>query len=116
MPRTFDDLKPVITRVDEWLDDLVVEEYKAQPLAQDWARVHKIAEELGEVTDALIGATGQNPRKGYYGDMSKVYDELADVVFTGILAIQHFTKDADETFDILYEKMGKLKARVSRCP
>lgn len=31
------------------------------------AHVAKVAEEAGEAVDALIGVTGQNPRKGHYG-------------------------------------------------
>jgi hypothetical protein len=37
-----------LTAMDLWLDDAVSDSYKEQPLAQDWARIAKIAEEAGE--------------------------------------------------------------------
>jgi len=99
--------------VDAWLDDSVSDVYQVQPQAQDWARISKIGEELGEAIQAFIGATGQNPRKGITNDMEAVLDELADTVFTGILAIQHFTKNTSVTRRILREKLAKIGARVS---
>src|SRR5450755_5196821 len=52
-----------ITAVDRWLDANCSEDYKSQPLAQDWARVSKMIEELGEAISEIILFTGQNPRK-----------------------------------------------------
>jgi hypothetical protein len=89
--------RTAIIRLDTWLDANVSPEYVAQPLAQDWARVAKIQEECGEAIDALIGMTGQNPRKGFYGNQADLLDELCDVIITGYLAIQHFTKNIDDT-------------------
>lgn len=97
-----------LLRLIEWMDnDLdgqVPEQYKDQPLAQDWARVAKVGEEAGEAIDALIGITGQNPRKGTYGSQSDLLYELADVALTGIYAMQHFTKDGEHTLDLLMER------------
>ena len=58
------DLAKIVEWMDNDLDGAVAEKYKGQPLAQDWARVAKLSEEVGEAIDALIGITGQNPRKG----------------------------------------------------
>lgn len=89
----------------EWmnadLDANVSDAYKAQPLAQDWARIAKLSEEVGEVIDAWIGVTGQNPRKGAYGEMGDVLDELMDVALTALYAAQHFIEDAEQVVDIL---------------
>lgn len=52
-----------IRDADEWLDGSVSHYYKLEPLAQDWARVAKVSEEVGEAIAELIAATGQNPRK-----------------------------------------------------
>jgi len=116
-------MRHIIETVDAWLDGQVAKPYKDQPLAQDWARVAKLAEELGELREAsdgqltqadhervaaleavigrsvsaLIGATGQNPRKGVTNSMDDVLKELVDVICTGLFALQHFTQDADET-------------------
>ena len=101
-----------IRNIDEWLDENVGKEYQGQPLAQDWARISKVGEELGEAIQAFIGVTGQNPRKGRTHITEEVMNELADVVFTAILAIQHFTKDTAKTSDILRRKLTTIEARV----
>jgi NTP pyrophosphatase (non-canonical NTP hydrolase) len=87
------ELTDIIEYIDTSLDRGVSDLYREQPLAQDWARVSKVLEEAGEAVDALIGVTGQNPRKGPYGTAEDLLDELADVALTGLYAIQHFTKD-----------------------
>ena len=53
----------IVTIVDAWLDANVSSEYKAQPLAQHWARICKGIEENGESVAELILMTGQNPSK-----------------------------------------------------
>jgi hypothetical protein len=90
-----------IERLDRWLDENVSAAYQAQPLAQDWARVGKVIEELGEAIQALIGCTGQNPRKGHTNNLEDMLDEVADTIITGYLAIQHFTKDIDRTEQVV---------------
>lgn len=96
-----DELAARVEAMDSWLDGDVGQEldwrYTSQPLAQDWARVAKTSEEAGEAVDALIGMTGQNTRKGEYGGLDELLDELCDVGLTGLYAVQHFTKDIDET-------------------
>ena len=94
-----------IATLDAWLDQFVSAEYKRQPLAQDWARISKISEELGEVTDAFIGVTAQNPRKGEYGSMNDVQDELVDVAITALLALHHFTKSEAVTTRVIDDRM-----------
>jgi NTP pyrophosphatase (non-canonical NTP hydrolase) len=101
-----------IRNIDAWLDDNVGKRYKHQPLAQDWARISKVAEELGEAIQAFISYTGQNPRKVVAHNMDDVLRELADVTSTAILAMQHFTKDSAETRDILRQKLTIIEARV----
>jgi hypothetical protein len=128
-------MKSIIEKVNDWLDGRVAEPYKDQPLAQDWARVAKLAEELGEMREAshgrdlsaddhirmgaveavigrsvsaLIACTGQNPRKGISGTQDEMLKELGDVVCCGLFAIQHFTGDAELTAAIV--EAGMLKA------
>jgi hypothetical protein len=100
-----------ITDIDRYLDSQVAEQYLVQPLAQDWARIAKISEELGEVVDAFIGITGQNPRKGYYSSQEDVIKELLDVACTALLAVEHFTKDGS-TWDRLQAHIIYLKRRI----
>jgi NTP pyrophosphatase (non-canonical NTP hydrolase) len=97
-----------VERFDQHLDAKCAVTYKEQPLAQDWARVAKIAEEAGEAVDALIGMTGQNPRKGYYAEGADLLDELADAAFTAVYAIQHFTKDIAVTRRALERHQEKV--------
>jgi hypothetical protein len=101
-----------IETVDAWLDDAVSENYRACPLAQDWARVAKAVEEAGEAVAALIAATGQNPRKGVCGTQAELLAELADLAMTGMLAIQHFTKDTGRTHDVLAASLAKVTSRA----
>ena len=101
-----------VEAMDEHLDSRVAGVYKDQPLAQDWGRVAKVSEECGEAIDALIAWTGQNPRKGVCGTIDDLLNELADVVMTGVLAIQHFTKDADETRRIVEAKATAIYERM----
>jgi hypothetical protein len=102
----------IIHYVDNWLDDEVSREYRDQPLAQDWARIAKVIEELGEAVSAMIGATGQNPRKGTINHRDDILNELGDVVMTGILAIQHFTKSTSATREILRNKQSFIYRRM----
>lgn len=103
----------IIRNVDEWLDAEVSAGYQGQPLAQDWARVAKVAEEVGESIDALIGCTGQNPRKGHYGGVDELLGELADVAVTGMFAIQHFTKDERRTGAVVMASLEKAAKRAA---
>lgn len=65
------------------------------PEAITWGRVAKVSEEAGEVIDALILATGQNPRKGAaildvsMVDWTNVKKELLDVVCAALCAYEH---------------------------
>lgn len=109
----------VIHAADKWLDSAVSADYLAQPLAQDWARVGKVIEELGEAITELIAATGQNPRKsqhlGSAGRLiasERMLKELGDIVVTGILGIQHFTKDTRVTKEIIRLAVTKVQGRI----
>jgi NTP pyrophosphatase (non-canonical NTP hydrolase) len=102
----------LVEALDQRIDDGAGPAYHEQPLAQDWARVSKVQEEAGEAIDALIGVTAQNFRKGQYGSMDALFDELADVAWTGVYAIQHFTKDVDRTRAILLARAEHHAERV----
>lgn len=101
-----------VAMIDDWLDSHVAPGYKEQPLAQDWARVAKASEEAGEAVDALIKMTGQNPRKGMCGTSAELLGELADVTWTGIFAIQHFTKDTAVTDEVLRVRLARILDRI----
>jgi NTP pyrophosphatase (non-canonical NTP hydrolase) len=58
----------------------------------------KLSEEVGEVAEAVIGATGQNPRKGTSHTWDDVQSELCDVIITAAVALRTLTPDAREVF------------------
>ncbi len=62
-------------------------------------RVLKLSEEVGEVAEAVIGATGQNPRKGTDHTWADVEAELCDVVITAMVALRTLTPGAREVFE-----------------
>jgi len=98
--------------INGWIDSGLPEVYRPQPLARDWARVAKIAEEAGECADALMGMTGGNPRKGVCKSLDDVLGELADVVVTGLAAIQHFTGDRGVTRAVVEKRIAVILERV----
>jgi NTP pyrophosphatase (non-canonical NTP hydrolase) len=61
-------------------------------------RVLKLSEGVGEVAEAVIGATGQNPRKGVTHTWDDVQGELCDVVITALVALRTLTPDTREVF------------------
>ncbi|MEU0739218.1 MazG-like family protein [Streptomyces sp. NPDC006134] len=61
-------------------------------------RVLKLSEEVGEVSQAVIGATGQNPRKGVTHTWEDVQSELCDVVITALVTLRTLTPEAREVF------------------
>jgi NTP pyrophosphatase (non-canonical NTP hydrolase) len=56
-------------------------------------RMLKLSEEVGEVAEAVIGATGQNPRKGVTHTWDDVQGELCDVVITALVALRTLTQE-----------------------
>jgi uncharacterized protein (DUF924 family) len=112
-----DALETWLSGIDRHLDAEVGQRYKDEPLAQDWARVTKVSEEVGEAIAELILWTQQNPRKVLRGDTgseSALLKELADVVITGALGIQHFTKDARETLRIIEGVLHLTYLRIEK--
>lgn len=106
-------MRGTVDAIDTWLDAEAVMAYREQPLAQDWARVAKVSEELGEAISELILWSGQNPRKAKDPQAyARMLDELADTSLTAMFAIQHFTKDERETSRIIGEKLSKIYDRV----
>lgn len=71
-------------------------------------RVLKLSEEVGEVAQAVIGATGQNPRKGVTHTWEDVQGELCDVAITALVALRTLTPEAREVFT---RHLAKVTAR-----
>lgn len=99
--------------VDAWIDAHASADYQEQPLALLWLRCCKLGEEEGESIAELILATGGNFRKEHDpGAAGRLLAELADRAWTAILAIQHLTKDAAVTGDVLDAGLAKIRSRV----
>ncbi|MGY0486866.1 MazG-like family protein [Streptomyces sp. WG-D5] len=60
-------------------------------------RMLKLSEEVGEVSEAVIGAIGQNPRKGVSHSWADVESELCDVILTALVALGTLTPDPRST-------------------
>jgi NTP pyrophosphatase (non-canonical NTP hydrolase) len=61
-------------------------------------QILKITEEAGEVAEALIGVTGQNPRKGTSHTWVDVQNELCDVIVSAMVALTRLNPDARTVF------------------
>ncbi|MFF9013845.1 MazG-like family protein [Streptomyces sp. NPDC014870] len=89
-----DDAWHTVERLASWISA-----HHSLPPEQDvLLRVLKLSEEVGEVAQALIGATGQNPRKGTTHSWQDVEAELCDVIITAMVALRTLTPDASEVF------------------
>lgn len=88
------ELWSTIEALSEWLDTNRPVEGREGLLL----RILKLSEEVGEVSQAVIGATGQNPRKGVTHTWEDVEAELCDVVITALMALRTLTPEAREVF------------------
>ncbi|EMF02238.1 hypothetical protein H340_02019 [Streptomyces mobaraensis NBRC 13819 = DSM 40847] len=70
-------------------------------------RLIKLSEEVGEVHQAYIGMTGQNPRKGVTHDRSDVAAELCDVIITAATALHLFTDDPAGALEEHARRVGR---------
>lgn len=77
---------------------------------EQWTlQVLKLAEEVGEAAQAVIGARGTNPRKGHSHTWTDVQDEVADTVITGMVALARMRPGAREYFTtVLARKAAKF--------
>ncbi len=98
-----------VDRLVAWLDD----ESRLGAGEERLLRILKLSEEVGEVGQAVIGATGQNPRKGVTHSWEDVQHELCDVVFTALVALRTLTPDAREVFAerLAYVERRSLNSR-----
>lgn len=112
---TLEDMLAIVELVDAYLDSSASPDYRAQPLAQDWARYTKVCEEAGEVWKELSRLTGENPRKGFCGSEEELLGELGDTVSAGLCAIQHATKDKNRTWAVVAAALLKAQGRVGAC-
>lgn len=104
----------------EWIDrnpDPIYSDEHGPTITQTWARVAKMAEEVGEAVAALIGYTGQNPRKGRHGSIDDVAREVCDVALTAMCALAHLQTEyrelAGDAPTRLAQHINKVHARMA---
>ncbi|MEW1701114.1 MazG-like family protein [Streptomyces sp. NPDC091278] len=84
---------------------------------EQWTlQVLKLAEEVGEAAQAVVGVRGTNPRKGRSHSWDQVAEEVADVVITGMVTLARMRPDdAPEYFaSVLADKSAKFLPYAER--
>ncbi|WP_190108476.1 MazG-like family protein [Streptomyces cinnamoneus] len=90
-----EDLWETVRRIKQFTDE-------RRNLPQDMTlllRLAKMQEELGELSQALIGAKGWNPRKGISHTQEDVLKETCDVILTAMVTLVTLTDDPGQAFD-----------------
>ena len=80
---------------------------------QQWTlQVLKIAEEVGESAQAVIGAWATNPRKGQSHTWQHVQEEVADTAITSLVTLHRMLGDEAPSFfeAVLTQKAAKFLA------
>ncbi|MFR9726144.1 MazG-like family protein [Streptomyces sp. MS19] len=83
-----------VARLVAWLDAHDPTDHATSRLL----RLYKIAEEAGEVAEAVQGVMGTNPRKGRSHSWADVEDEVCDVIVSAMVALASVTPDAPAVF------------------
>jgi NTP pyrophosphatase (non-canonical NTP hydrolase) len=104
-----DDAWDSIGEIVNWLDTCSTQ----PPETERLLRIMKITEEAGEVSQAVIGTLGQNPRKGITHTWDDVSAELCDVILTAMVALTTLTPDAPKVFS---EHLVRVTERCSQVP
>ncbi|MFJ8935727.1 MazG-like family protein [Streptomyces sp. NPDC102365] len=108
------DLWESIEHLQDWLARTQPERPPQETLL---LRMLKLSEEVGEVAEAVIGATGQNPRKGVSHTWDDVRAELCDVVITAAVALRTLSPDAREVFTTHLKRVtARSQAPVPAAP
>ncbi|WP_205304605.1 MazG-like family protein [Nonomuraea montanisoli] len=103
----------LVHAVSAWIDQSP-DNLHRDPEALLWGRVAKVAEEAGEAINALVGVTGQNPRKGRSATRQELEYELLDVAMTALTAVAHLRAEDPEPADLLGLLGGHVEAVARR--
>ena len=104
-----DDVWDSIGEIVDWLDTSST----LPPETERLLRIMKITEEAGEVSQAVTGTIGQNPRKGITHTWDDVTAELCDVILTAMVALTTLTPDAPKVFG---EHLVRVTERCNQVP
>lgn len=75
----------------------------------------RLAVALGQVGDAVSGATGFTPRKGVYSDAARLGDRLCAVAYTARLGLGLLVKDP-EAFLVAHLEHGETRRLATQMP
>jgi len=100
-----------LDRLSKWIDA-----GQERDEGQMWHRVAKVAEEAGEVVDALIGWTGRNPRKGQCKTQDDVISELLDTALSALGAVEHLLDHPGRAFTLLEQHAIRAATRAGVWP
>jgi hypothetical protein len=71
----------------------------------------KLGEEYGELNEAIIGVTGQNPRKGETHTWDHVDKELMDIAVTALAAYEHRHNNDGSAIKRLASHVASIRLR-----
>src|SRR6478752_7641845 len=110
-PARHGDDPAALDRLSKWIDA-----GQERDEGQMWHRVAKVAEEAGEVVDALIGWTGRNPRKGQCKTQDDVISELLDTALSALGAVEHLLDHPGRAFTLLEQHAIRAATRAGVWP
>jgi len=96
------------------ISDLIDSTYPVNlnPEAWRWRRCAKVVEEAGEVVEALLGLTGENPRKGVTHTENDLVLELLDVALASLGAVAHLMPASVDPLDLLEDQADMVLNRL----
>jgi len=106
-----DETAAKLAALSEWIDTAPANATRDKEAAL-WGRVAKVGEEHGEAIAALIGATGQNPRKGVTHGMVDVEEELLDVALSALCAVEHLNGNNGVSMKAFAYKVAEVFERA----
>jgi NTP pyrophosphatase (non-canonical NTP hydrolase) len=104
-----------VTALSAWIDNAPSNQDRDRE-ALAWHRVMKVAEEAGEVTEAMIGYTGGNPRKGHSHSRADVVKELLDTALAALCAVEHLNGNRGDAVDLLAGHVQAIAVRAGLAP
>lgn len=110
-----------LLRLSRWIDNWPANRDRDREAAL-WGRLAKVSEENGEVTEAMIAATHQNPRKpapdATSDPLEKVQKELLDVALTALCAVVHLREEQGvfgaDPITMLHEHVAWVVSRAQQ--
>lgn len=102
-----------IERLSNYFDRHLAHNKAATPEYILYARTAKLIEECGEVMEAVIGWTGDNPRKGRTHDIGDIQMELCDVILTAMCALHTTTQDRKVSVHLINERIRFVETRLA---